>query len=215
MLAQKARPWVPFTALNTVWRMLDKESRSILDVGCGKGEPMRFINRNKLFHTVGVDIFEQYMEACKEQQIHDEYLLCNICNLPFADKSFDIVLCMEVLEHLEKDEGVKLLRHMDRIARKQVILTTPVGKHKQESFEDNPHQEHKYIWSSDEMQALGYKVIGVGLRDLGGKAGIQSPLPRLLRVFVNIIWVLSGPIVYCFPRLAGDMVCTKVLLKRK
>ena len=45
ILVRKLRPYIPFSALNTVWRKLDKSSRTILDVGCGKGEPMAFINR--------------------------------------------------------------------------------------------------------------------------------------------------------------------------
>jgi len=209
VLAHKARPSVPFTALNTVWRLLDKESRSILDVGCGKGEPMKFINRHRKFHTMGVDIFEPYIEACKKQQIHDEYLLCNIQDLPFADKSFDIVLCMEVLEHLEKDDGEKLLMDMERIARRQVILTTPAGDYEQEAYDDNLHQEHKYIWSPREMKERGYRAVGIGVRNLGGKSGVQSPLPGFLHPLVNLTWVLAGPVVRFFPGLAGDMVCVK------
>lgn len=207
--AHKARPRVPFTALNTVWRLIDKESKSILDVGCGKGEPMKFINRNQQFHTVGVDIFEPYIDLCKEQQIHDKYLVCDICDLPFAKKSFDTVLCMEVLEHLDKEDGEKLLRDIERIARKQVVLTTPVGNYEQEVFDDNLHQEHKYIWSPCEMKEQGYKTIGIGMRNLGGKSGIQSPLPGFLHPFVNFFWVLAGPVVYFAPGLAGDMVCIK------
>ena len=209
LLARKARLWVPFTALNTVWRLIDKEAKTVLDVGCGKGEPMRAINRHKHYFTVGIDIFEPYLRECKRQGIHNQYLLGNIRNLPFRDKSFDVVLCLEVLEHLEREDGGKLLGDMERTARKQVVLTTPAGRYKQEGCEGNPHQEHKYIWSLDEMRALGYKVTGVGWRNLGGKAGLQSPLPRLLRVLVNIIWVSAGPIAYFLPGLAGDMVCVK------
>lgn len=161
LFARKARLWrearfrVPFTVLNTVWRLIDKEAKTVLDVGCGKGEPMRFINRHKHYFTVGVDIFEPYLRECERQRIHNQHILCDIRNLPFRDKSFDVVLCLEVLEHLEREDGGKLLREMERTAKKQVILSTPVGKYKQVSYEDNPHQEHKHIWSPDEMQALG------------------------------------------------------------
>ena len=209
ILAQKARPWIPFTALNTVWRMLDKEARTVLDIGCGKGEPMRFINRRKQFYAVGADIFKPYLKEYKRQGIHNEYVLCDVRHLPFADRSYDIVLCMEVLEHLEREEGKKLLSDMERIARKQVILSTPAGNYKQETYDENPHQEHKYLWIPREMRERGYELIGIGLRNLGGKSGIQSPLPRLLWPIMNFIWVLAGPVVYFLPGLAGDMVCKK------
>ena len=208
-LAQKARPYIPFTALNTAWRSMNKGCQSILDVGCGTGEPMRFINRRNRYFSVGIDIFEPYLRECERQKNHSQYVLCDVRNLPFKEKSFDIVLCLEVLEHLGREEGETLLNKMESIAKKQVVLSTPVGNYKQESYDGNPHQEHKYTWSPKGMKARGYKVSGVGLRNLGGKAGIQSPFPQPLRVLISIIWVLAGPLVYFFPGLAGDMVCSK------
>jgi len=104
-----------------------------------------------------------------------------------------------------------LLRDMERIARKQVIFSTPVGNYKQEIYDGNPHQEHKYLWIPREMREHGYELIGIGLRNLGGKSGIQSPLPRLLWPIINFMWVLAGPVVYFLPGLAGDMVCKKGL----
>ena len=41
--------YVPFTNWNLVWRHLDKKAKSILDVGSGKGKPMRFLNRHGCF----------------------------------------------------------------------------------------------------------------------------------------------------------------------
>lgn len=212
-LAQKARPWVPFTALNTVWRMIDKGSKSILDVGCGKGEPMKFINRHKKFRTMGVDVFEPYIEACKAKQIHDEYLMCNICNLPFVDGSFDVVMCMEVLEHLEKEEGDKLIRDMERIARKQVILTTPVGKFEQEEQELNPYQKHRSSWLPAELKSRGYRIRGYGLPLVGGQEGFLARLPEPIQTGRRFVWVMASSFTYYLPELAGWMVCTKKIGK--
>lgn len=71
------RPYIPFTALNAVVRNLDKNADSILDVGCGKGIPMKFINRKKKYFTVGMDIFEPYIYKCKSQGIHQKDLDVN------------------------------------------------------------------------------------------------------------------------------------------
>jgi SAM-dependent methyltransferase len=209
--AWKARPYVPFTALNTVWRSLDKQAQSILDVGCGQGGPMKFINRHKRFYTVGVDIFEPYMSEGKRQGIHDEYVLCDVRKLPFPRKSFDIVLCMEVLEHLEREAGLKLLASLEEIARKQVIISTPVGRYKQRPYDQNPHQEHKTIWSPNELKRLGYQVRGHGIRKIGGREGLVSRLPAIVQPLGYIIWIVAGPLVHFLPGLAGDMVCIKQL----
>jgi SAM-dependent methyltransferase len=209
MADQKVYPWVPFGVLNTVWRKIPENTKFILDAGCGKGQPMKFINRHHGYFAVGLDIYEPYLKQCDRQKIHDEYVRGNITALPFKDRSFDVVLCLEVLEHLERRDGEKLLKELERVARKQVILSTPAGKYQQKTYDGNLYQEHKHIWSLDEMKQLGYKVTGVGMRNLGGKAGIQSPLPGPVKWLINIAWMLAGPIVYFFPRLAGDMVCVK------
>lgn len=210
-LSQKVRPWVPFTALNTVGRSLGKSTRSILDVGCGDGEPMKFINRRRRFYAVGADIFEPYLQDCRRQENHGDLVRCDVRHLPFQAKSFDVVLCMELLEHLDEAAGRNLIGRLEEIARRRVIISTPAGKHEQHEYDDNPHQEHKHIWHPAEMKRLGYEVRGHGLRNLGGMSGRQSPLPRLLRPLVDVAWVLAGPLVYFRPAWGGNMVCTKTL----
>ena len=208
-LKQKTRPYIPFTSLNTVWRHLGASSKTLLDVGCGKGEPARFINRKGKYFAVGFDAFEPYLRECLTQKIHNAFVQGDVRLLPFADHSFDSVICLEVLEHLERADGEKLLKELERVASKQVILSTPVGKYQQGVFDGNPHQEHKYIWQPSEMKNKGYKIKGVGLRNLSGKAGIESKHSAPVQVLFNILWVLTGPFTHYFPDMAGDMVCIK------
>jgi SAM-dependent methyltransferase len=210
-LKEKARPYIPFTALNTVWRHLDAKTKTLLDVGCGKGEPMRFINRKGKYFALGFDAFEPYLRADLQAQIHSAYVQGDVRLLPFADRSFESVICLEVLEHLEKEDGEKLLRELERVASKRVILSTPVGKYKQGVFDGNPHQEHKYIWNPVQMKVKGYKVKGIGWHNLGGEAGVESSRSMPVQVLVNILWVLTSPFTHYLPNMAGDMVCIKQL----
>lgn len=110
------RPIMPFTALNTVWRFLDKGAQSILDIGCGEGEPMKFINRRKWFYTVGLDVFKPYLLKAKREETHDDYVLCDVTYTPVKEKAFDVVIAIEVLEHLTREDGVKLLKKNGKIS---------------------------------------------------------------------------------------------------
>jgi SAM-dependent methyltransferase len=208
-LKQKARPYIPFTSLNTAWRHIAASGKTLLDVGCGKGEPLKFINRNDKYFAVGFDAFEPYLKRCQQAKIHSMYIQGDVRCLPFANHSFDVIICLEVLEHLERADGKQLLKELERVASRQIILSTPVGKYKQNVFDGNPHQEHKCIWDPDEMKANGYKVKGIGLRNLGGNAGVESKYSAPIRVLVNILWVLTSPLTHYFPNMAGDMVCIK------
>ncbi len=210
-LVLKMRPYLLFTALNTAGRVLDKQGQSILDIGCGRGEPIRFINRHGRFFTVGVDAFEPYLRECQRCGTHNEYVLCDIRRLPFRRKSFDVVLCLEVLEHLEKEEGKQLIDTMEGIASKQVIISTPIGEYEQHTYDGNPYQEHSMSWSPAELKELGYRVRGHGISHLGGETGLVSRLPKTLGPLADIIYILAGPLVYFLPQLAGHVVCSKKL----
>lgn len=208
-ISQAVRPRIPFTALNTVSRHLDKESKSILDVGCGKGRPVAFLNRRRRFFAMGIDIFRPYLLEARALAAHDVLVQGDVRFLPLRPRSFDIVLLEEVLEHLERAEGLALIEVMEQIARRQVFITTPVGHHQQHEYDGNPWQEHRHIWEPDELRALGYRVYGQGLRNLGGLSGVQSPLPRPLRLAVNFLWVTAGLLTHFRPEWAGSMVAIK------
>lgn len=208
-LVDRMGEYVPFTASNLVWRLLDNSSKSLLDAGCGPGKPGRIIKRHRNIFTVGADIFFPYLISGKERQIHDEYVLCDVRKLPFKENSFDVVLCKEVIEHLEKAEGEEVIREMEQIARRQVIITTPVGIWVQPEYDSNPFQEHLSAREPIEMETLGYTVRGVGIRGMHGEQGFQEHFPQFLGFLLDIMYVLAGPIVYFFPKWACFMVCIK------
>lgn len=210
-LAKRLRPRVPFTALNTVWWHLDKKAFSILDIGSGRGEPMRFINRKGQFITLGIDIFEPYLREARRYETHDSYVCCDVRRLPFRSQSFDIVLCLEVLEHLKREDGQALISAMEEIACRQIIISTPVGEYEQHHLDGNPNQEHQAIWKPAELRKLGYTVRGHGLSRIGGERGLASRLPKILVPFTNILYILAGPFVYFAPGLGGAMVGIKKL----
>jgi len=205
--------FVPFSHPNTLWRGLDKRSESILDIGCGKGGPMENINKRGKFHTMGVDIFAPYLKECKAKGVHQEYVLCDIKNLPLRNKSFDIVLCIEGIEHLEKEDGRKLIQAMEKIARRQVIISTPVGVWRQKDIDKqlNPYQKYRAVWFPDELRSLGYKVRGCAVRKLCDEEGLLARLPKIFAPLRPLIRMSAGPFVYLLPRLGADMICFKKL----
>jgi len=210
-LVLKLAPYIPFSNLNTVWRSLDKSGKTILDVGCGVGRPMKFFNKRKRFSTVGVDIFTPSLKECKKQGTHDDYILCDARSLPFRRDSFDVVISLEVLEHMEKKEGEQFLQSLEEIARRQVVISTPVGIYEQgvNPKDGNPHWVHQSTWEPAELKVKGYKVRGVGLRNLSGEAGLTSRLPRLLKPLHFVVWILAGPFTYFLPKFSGHMICIK------
>ena len=210
-IMHRARPWVPLTSLSIIWHIMDKKSITVLDIGCGNGEPMSFINRHNQFKAVGVDVFKSYLDKCLERNIYNELLLCDIRALPLRDKSIDTILCLDVLEHLEKEEALLLITAMEKVAIKQVILATPLHHYQQSAYDNNLYQEHKYIWHAAELKELGYKVITFGIRGISDNERLIS-LGKKFNIVIllqNMLWVLAGLVTRFTSNLAGHMICIK------
>ncbi len=137
-----------------------KGCQSILDVGCGNNSPISFLEEK--YTTVGVDAYKPAIEDSKKRKIHDAYILGDIkkLNSLVKKKSFDAVLALDVIEHLKKDDGYKLLDSMEKAARKKVILVTPNGFIPQFD-KDNKLQAHLSGWTVEDFKKRGYHVEGI------------------------------------------------------
>ena len=56
--------------------------------------------------------------------LYDQTMLGEVRDLPFGDKSIDRVLCVEVIEHMPKEEGLALITELERVAKDQLIIST-------------------------------------------------------------------------------------------
>lgn len=87
-----------------------------------------------------VEAHRPYLERLKRESANDpRYVLINapwdqaIERLP--DKSVDTVFALDFIEHLEKEDGLRMLREAERVARVQIVVFTPLGFYPQ-SYDD-------------------------------------------------------------------------------
>ena len=133
--------------------------QSVLDLGCGKHSMVPIIPT--WIYTVGVEIFEPYYAAAVASQRHKLYVQHDILTVDFPEKSFDAVVLLDVLEHIPKEKGEALLRKIEKIARKKIVIFTPNGFLPQDDFDENPYMDHCSGWTVPEFKNLGYRVHGV------------------------------------------------------
>lgn len=97
----------------------------VLDVGTGNGVTLREVTawalrRGCTWTGVGVDIGEQ--TAGLARAAGSDVVLSDALRLPFADRSFDLVLCTLTLHHFPDDDAVALVREMARVARRGILV---------------------------------------------------------------------------------------------
>jgi ubiquinone/menaquinone biosynthesis C-methylase UbiE len=166
------------------------EGLVILDVGCGYGEWGFFIRTRKVGppYMIGIDIWRPHLNRLRPLGIYEELVQVKVPILPFKEKSVDVSLACEILEHLSKHDGYLLLDELERVSRSLVIISSPMGLPQEEIY-GNPYEKHISEWKPEEFENLGYKVKVVDavvlprtlkLVDKMRRAIFRLPHPRLV-----------------------------------
>lgn len=133
---------------------------SVLDVACGLSLKSKYLNAKI---RVGVDIYPEYFNHIESDVPyvlikHDVRNLLDI----FPEKSFDVVIACDIIEHLEKEEALKMIQDLEKIARKAVFLETPKGYVPQNidilGYGGHDFQTHRCGWEREELEEMGYQV---------------------------------------------------------
>jgi 2-polyprenyl-3-methyl-5-hydroxy-6-metoxy-1,4-benzoquinol methylase len=113
-----------FDALGQAVGSVDRVARAF-EVGCGEGVSTEKIKRmlpaGTLLHAS--DINRQRLAAARERNREIPIAEESIYQLARPDKSYDLVFCLEVLEHLEEPD--KALAEICRVSKRWVICSVP------------------------------------------------------------------------------------------
>ena len=99
------------------------DPRRLLDVGCGEGVVLRHLDRR--LHgvsVIGLDVDGTGLRVAQSQNTVS-LVQGSVYDLPFASGSFDLVLCCEVLEHIERPDVA--MAELARVSRDRVLLSVP------------------------------------------------------------------------------------------
>jgi 2-polyprenyl-3-methyl-5-hydroxy-6-metoxy-1,4-benzoquinol methylase len=127
----------------------------VLDVGPGAGkfgvllrealnDPPRFLD--------AVEAHAPYVARYRLACIYDDVVVADIRDEMLADRlrAYDVVLMVDVIEHLPLDDGLDLLARIPG----RIVLSTPV-----DFFENPPggppSEEHRSHWTGEVIEAVG------------------------------------------------------------
>lgn len=138
---------------------------TILSLCCGIGLELRKLGEGT--PITGVDIVPEYIAEFRKMfpwsNTHIEDVIKYIKKQP--DNSYDVVSCIDGIEHLKKSQGVILLNEMKRVCRKRALIFTPQGFTKNEpkhtwGIDGGDHfQLHISGWTPEDLQGFGFELI--------------------------------------------------------
>lgn len=144
---------------------LVEKGKSYLDVACGRGKWGYLIKTSHKppGYIVGGDLNIESVRYVKAHNVYDDVVMFDGRHLPFQDASFDYLLVLEAIEHMEKSDGDRLLDEVERVAREKIVLSTPLLGARYWYNE----KEHVSRWTASDLRKRGYTVRGVGFSFFG------------------------------------------------
>ncbi len=124
---EKAMPWggekspQELLRLRETLALVPEHARSVLEVGCGDGFILNQLAESRKFDRLaGMDGSFSALKHVTPQAMQG-----SVESLPFADATWDLVMCLEVIEHLPCGVYETALGELQRVARRFIIVTTP------------------------------------------------------------------------------------------
>ncbi len=95
----------------------------LLDIGCNDCAITNFLG-NVNARYVGFDISKKALKRGEKKQ----RVLCDVCHLPVKDNTADMVICTEVIEHINNPK--RLISEIARISKvnSKLLISTPNGE---------------------------------------------------------------------------------------
>jgi 2-polyprenyl-3-methyl-5-hydroxy-6-metoxy-1,4-benzoquinol methylase len=126
-----------------LWAARFSQGRRVLDAGCGVGYGAAMLDRAGARQVTAVDIAPPVIEVAR-QSVPDT-VRCDVgdlTSLAYPAASFDLVVCFEVIEHVEDPDAV-----MDELKRVMspdalLLISSPNRDH---YVPGNPHHRHEYL----------------------------------------------------------------------
>jgi SAM-dependent methyltransferase len=146
----------------------------LLDVGCGTGGTLE---RLKPFgNVVGLDLEPLALAFCRERG-HRALVRASATRLPFGDGAFDVVVALDVLEHIPDHEAAA--REIARVLAPGgfVIVTVPA---------------YRSLWSRHDVALMHQRRYRSGeVKRLLGAPGLRvARLTYTVSLFLPIVWAI-------------------------
>ena len=113
---------------------------SLLDVGCAKGFMLHdFLELIPGITVSGVDVSD-YAITNAMDDVRSKVMVADAKDLPFSDNSFDVVISINTIHNLDRDDCAQALREIQRVSRKGSFITV-------DAYRDEDEKQRMFAWN--------------------------------------------------------------------
>lgn len=91
---------------------------TILDIGCGNGKFLNILNKLGFQNLYGIDISSQQIEIAKKSNLINVECIDSLIFLKNVKEKYDVILLIDVLEHLELEYSLELINLIYKALKK-------------------------------------------------------------------------------------------------
>jgi SAM-dependent methyltransferase len=194
----------------------DWREKQVLDAGCGTGAILQRLGSPE--KNVGIDLSTEAVTICRRRGLNN-VLQGDICALPFADGSFDAVICSSVLYHRWVSDVAGAVREMHRVLRRNglLLVNVPAFRFLHSAHDDAVMTAHRFrkpeirkllLEQNFTIRRLTYWTtllfpLAVAARTLGGsqmgrdfeerEPFLQRTLAKIMAVELRLVRQISFP----------------------
>lgn len=120
-----------------------KNGSKILDVGTAIGDYPKYLTEkcHKQFDVIGIDSAENMIKVARENAPLAHFQVMDMRKLNFSDNSFDAILCLATLIHVDDNTTLNILNKFDLMLKDKGIIIINVMEHNggdKEIFDKEP-----------------------------------------------------------------------------
>lgn len=128
--------------------------KSVLDIGCGTGTWLKIFEQNGIYDIYGLD--GEYVDISKLCISTSKFASVDLRSSIDLKRKFDVLLCLEVAEHIEENYAVELINTLERHGD-TIIFSAAIPS---QGGQNHVNEQQPEYWSL-KFESFGYKFIDV------------------------------------------------------
>ena len=178
-----------------IYSLINKNSKSILDVGCGNGWLSKMM-QNDHNNIVSLDISFINVKKTLMNQSHPNHsgIVADVFHLPFPDDTFDTIIASEIMEHIY--DPIKFIECLFQVLKPggQLIISTPYNERIPLSLcvhcnKPTPRDAHLHTFNKENIKGFIPSVVKKWqTKTISNQYLLKTRITFLLRKIPFIVW---------------------------